>query len=77
MVYDPRSGPPNPEDAKELPKQVTVTTQWDCYNLLPGIVWEPITPGNTEGLCIHYDDSEYQRQLAEWEEHQANLEGGE
>ena len=67
MTYDPKSGPPNPEDAKELPVKVTQSTQWDCYNLYPGIFWHPNTPGAKLGPCVHYDDEEYQRQLAEYE----------
>lgn len=70
MVYDPKSGPPNPEDAKEKPVKVTESTQWDCYNLYPGIYWHPKTPGAKLGPCVHYDDSEYQRQLAEYEAYQ-------
>lgn len=59
-----RKEPIDPRKAG-LPKKTTKDiTQWDCYNLYPGIKWERKSTGEDNGTsrdlgeCLHYDDSE-------------------
>jgi hypothetical protein len=69
-IHAPKPLPPNTSDLRVT---VTDTTQWDCYNLYPGIYWHPERSGERTGPCVHYDDSEYHLALAEWEEKQAEF----
>lgn len=68
---------PEPPNPKDLNKKITPNlTQWDCYNLFNGVAWTPTSTGDQNGTgrtlgdCEHYDDTEYRRKLAEWEERQ-------
>lgn len=68
MPNQPKPQPPHPDD---MEKMRTRTTQWNCFNLYPGIEWKPESQGSKYGECLYYDDSEYLQQLADWEENNA------
>lgn len=78
MLTDDEGNPihapkPNPPSIMSLPFKVTRTTRNQCHNIFKGLFWVPDRPGSSYGPCTHPDDSEYQRQLDEWEEKQAEF----
>lgn len=70
-------GRPEKPEPRDLKKKITPNlTQWDCYNLFAGVAWTPTSTGDQNGTgrtlgdCEHYDDTEYQRELEQWEDEQ-------